>query len=537
MRDITDIKKAEEALKESEKKFRNYIESSGDIMYVVDENLKFLYGNRKYLKRRGLTKKELFGKKYNDFHLDDGTGKFNERVKAVLKSGKPIVYEYQSEIDGRYFLRTISPVRDAETKRVESITVISRDITNRKKAEKKLKQVVKQEKVYLRKMEHYNKQLKESQVASLNIMEDLSGEIEQHKQTEDMLHASEIKYCSLFENIRCGFALHEIVFDKRDKPKNYIFLEVNKVFEELTGLKKKDVIGRNAKDVMPGIKNNPANLIQKYDEVSLKGENIFFESFSEPLKKWYSVMAYKPEENQFAIIFNDITDRKNNELEIWKSHKQLRKLAAHLEDVREEERTIIARNIHDELGQLATALKMDVSWLQKQLPKENQLWIEKTQTISDLVDMTSSEIQRICSELRPGALDDLGLEDALIWYVSEYNKRTGTVCKLLIEYDLALLNKQLSVAVYRMIQEALTNVRRHAKASKVTVSLTDENGKLKLMIKDNGIGITQEKIDNPTSFGLIGIEERALSMNGYAEISGSEGKGTTLMIVLGIGNS
>ena len=149
--------------------------------------------------------------------------------------------------------------------------------------------------------------------------------------------------------------------------------------------------------------------------------------------------------------------------------------------------------------------------------------------------MTAIEIQRICSELRPGVLDDLGLEDALIWYVSEYNKRIGTVCKLLIEYDLALLNKQLSVAVYRMIQEALTNVRRHAKASKVTVSLTDENGKLKLMIKDNGIGITQEKIDNPTSFGLIGIEERALSMNGYAEISGSEGKGTTLMIVLGIG--
>jgi signal transduction histidine kinase len=267
----------------------------------------------------------------------------------------------------------------------------------------------------------------------------------------------------------------------------------------------------------------------------LKGEDIFFESFSEPLKKWYSVMAYKPEENQFAIIFNDISDRKNNELEIWKSHKQLRKLAAHLEDVREEERTIIARNIHDELGQLATALKMDVSWLQKQLPKENQLWVAKTQTISDLVDMTSSEIQRICSELRPGALDDLGLEDALIWYVSEYNKRTGTVCKLLIEYDLTLLTKGHSTAIYRMIQEALTNVRRHAKASKVTISIAGENDKLKIKIRDNGIGITQEKIDNSTSFGLIGIEERALSMNGYSRISGSEGKGTTLMIVLGIG--
>jgi len=415
LHEIQQREKAEKALKESEKKFRNYIESSGDIMYVVDKNLKFLYGNRKYLERRGLTQKKLLGKEYNDFHSEDGTGKFNERVKAVQESGKSIFYEYQSEIDGRYFLRTLSPIIDPEIKEIESITVISRDVTDRKKVEKKLKQVAKQEKVHSREIERSNKQLKESQEASLNLMEDLSAEIEQHRQTEVMLRASESK--------------------------------------------------------------------------------------------------------------------------IQQSHKQLRRLTAHLQDVREEERTIIARNIHDELGQLATAIKMDISWLQKQLPKENQLWISRTQTISDLVDMTSIEIQRICSELRPGVLDDLGLEDALKWHVSEFEKRTGAVCKLLIEYNLTLINKHMSVAVYRMIQEALTNVQRHAKASKVTISIAGENGKLKLIIKDNGIGIKQEKIDNSSSFGLIGIKERALSMNGYARISGKEGEGTILVIVLGIGNS
>ena len=535
MRDITDMKKAEKALKESEKKFRNYIESSGDIMYVVDDDLKFLYGNKKYLERRGLTQEELLGKEYGDFHSDEGKGKFRERVKTVRESRKPIFYEYQSEIDGKYFLRTLSLVIDPEIKEAELITVISRDITDRKKAEKKLKQVAKQEKVHLREMERSNKQLKESQEASLNLMEDLSVKIEQHRQTEDMLRTSEKRYRSLFENIQSGFALHEIVLDKKGKPADYIFLEVNKAFELQTGLKKKDIIGKKVTDVLPGIENDPANWIQKYGEVALTGENISFENYAKPLKKWYSVIAYKPREKQFATVFTDITDRKNSELEMQQSRKQLRRLAVHLEDVREEERTIIARNIHDELGQLATALKMDISWLQKQLPKENQQWIAKTQTISDLVDMTADEIQRICSELRPGVLDDLGLEDALIWYVSEYNKRTGTVCMLSIEYDLALLNKHLSIAVYRMIQEALTNVRRHAKASKVTISITGENGKLKLMIKDNGIGIKQEEIDNPTSFGLIGIEERALSMNGYARISGREGEGTTLVIVLGIG--
>ncbi|MBA7579750.1 hypothetical protein ES708_21626 [subsurface metagenome] len=535
--DITKMKKAEEALKKSEKKFRNYIESSGDIMYVVDKNLKFLYGNRKYLKRRGLTQKELLGKEYGDFHSDEGKGKFIERVKAVRESGEPIFYEYQSEIDGRYFLRTLSPVIDPETKESESITVISRDITDRKKAETKLKQVAKHEKKRLKELRISHDQLQKSQEASLNLMEDLSVKIEQHKQTENMLRSSEKRYHSLFENIRSGFALHEIVFDKKGKPADYIFLEVNKAFELQTGLIKKDIIGKKVTDVLPGIENDPVNWMQKYGEVVLTGENILFENYAEPLKKWYSVVAYKSQENQFAAIFTDITDRKRSELKIQQSRTQLRKLAAHLEDVREEERTIIARNIHDELGQLATALKMDVSWLQKQLPKENQQWIAKTQTISDLVDMTANEIQRICSELRPGVLDDLGLEDALEWYVSEYNKRTGTVCKLSIEFDLARLNKHLSVAVYRMIQEALTNVRRHAKASKVTISIAGENGKLKIIIKDNGIGITQEQIDDSTSFGLIGIEERALSMNGYSRISGKKGEGTTLVIVLGIGNS
>ena len=703
------IRMAEKALRESERKFRNYIESSGDIMYVVDKNLKFLYGNRKYLKRRGLTQKELLGKEHEDFHSDEGTGNFMERVKVVRESGKPIYYEYQSELDGRYFLRTLSPVIDSETKESESITVISRDITQRKQAEEalekslqqqrlltevsflftklgkfeknmndilrligeytivsrvyvfedfnngeytkntyewcnkniepqidnlqeipytivpswkkilnekgmvfstniselpqdiinilepqkiksilvlpiyvrnkffgflgfdecekhriwdnneiellktvtniisviferkqaeeKIKEISKLEKKRLKELRISHDQLQKSQEASLNLMEDLSVEIEQHKQTEDMLRTSEKRYRSLFENIQSSFALHEIVFDKKGKPVDYIFLEVNEAFELQNGLKKKDIIGKNVRDVMPGIENDQVNWIQRFGEVVLTGKNISFEDYSEQKKKWYSVIAYRPKENQFATVFADITDRKKSELEIQQSRTQLRKLAAHLEDVREEERTIIARNIHDELGQLATALKMDISWLQKQLPKENELWISKMQTISDLVDMTASEIQRICSELRPGVLDDLGLEDALEWYVSEYNKRTGTICNLSIEYDLTLLNKHMSVAVYRMIQEALTNVRRHAKASKVTISIKGENGKLKLMIKDNGIGIRKEKIDNSKSFGLLGIEERALSLDGYSRISGKEGKGTTLEIMLGIGNS
>lgn len=538
MRDITDMKKAEEALRSSDKNFRDLVNSSPDGIIIADEKGKMIFVNTQISKITGYSRNELLKMTGWDMTHPEDIPKMKkimiERLKNKLNKTK---YEYiLIHKDGSEVVTEFSNTTTLWQGKVRPMAIV-RDITLEKETLQELMRVDKQEKVYLRKIELYNKQLKKSQEASINIMEDLSGEIEQRKQIEDMLRTSEIRYRSLFENSQNSITLYETVLDKNGKPADFIFLEVNRAFELQTGLKKKDIIGKKVTDVMLGTENGPANWIQRYGEEVLKGRNISFKNYYKHLKKWYSIVVYRPQENQIATIFTDITDRKKSELEIQQSRTQLRKLAGHLEDVREEERTIIARNIHDELGQLATALKMDVSWLQKQLPKENQQWIAKTQTISDLVDMTGDEIQRICSELRPGVLDDLGLEDALEWHVSEYNKRTGTVCKLSIEYDLARLNKHLSVAVYRMIQEALTNVRRHAKASKVTISITGKNGKLKLMIKDNGIGIKQEEIDDSKSFGLIGIEERALSMNGYSRISGKEGEGTTLEIMLGIGNS
>jgi len=138
IKDITAQKLVEDELLESEKKFKNLIESAGDIIYLLDHNLNYLYANNQCLKRYGLTKEELIWKNYRDFHSNESSDEFNEKVRAVQKSGKPSIYEYQSKTDGKYFLRTISPILDPEAKEIESITVISRDITERKKTEEAL---------------------------------------------------------------------------------------------------------------------------------------------------------------------------------------------------------------------------------------------------------------------------------------------------------------------------------------------------------------------------------------------------------------
>ncbi|MDP8208467.1 MAG: PAS domain S-box protein [Candidatus Electryonea clarkiae] len=226
----------------------------------------------------------------------------------------------------------------------------------------------------------------------------------------------------------------------------------------------------------------------------------------------------------------DITKRKLAEEEAEKSRKQLRELTSHLQDVRENERTILAREIHDELGQVLTALSMDLSWIFDQLPEEQKSIKDKTKSMEELVDSTVQIVKRISSELRPGLLDDIGLSAAMEWQLEEFKKRTGIPFKLRLTHEEAEIDNQLSTVIFRIFQESLTNIMRHANATQVKVDLSVEDESILLKVDDNGKGITSQQITDPKSFGLLGIRERVDSFNGQMKINGIPDNGTTLTV-------
>lgn len=264
----------------------------------------------------------------------------------------------------------------------------------------------------------------------------------------------------------------------------------------------------------------------------------------------------------FTVILRDISERKKAEEEIIQSHKQMHSLSAHLESIREEERTRLAREIHDELGQALTALRMDVSYLDRKLatgvvleeqrssfkirrgrlerrnavPKSRKEALqEKLQSMMSLINATIRAVRRISTELRPGVLDDLGLTAAIEWQAQEFQARTGIRCRLALIPEDIPLDRACSTAVFRILQEALINVARHAKATRVDIGLKQTGNHLLLEIRDNGKGITLRKITDRRSFGLLGMRERAFLFGGEVRISGARGRGTTVTVRIPLG--
>jgi len=230
------------------------------------------------------------------------------------------------------------------------------------------------------------------------------------------------------------------------------------------------------------------------------------------------------------VIIRDITKRKQAEKELTESREQLRDLSEHLQEAREEERAKVAREIHDDLGQTLTALKMDLSWLEKKLPQDQGSLIEKTKRITDLVDMTIHSVKRIYSGLRPFLLDDLGLIAAIEWMAQGFQNQTGIQCELTFSPGEMVVDKDYATTIFRIFQETLTNVRRHASATSVNVRLEEEADKLWLTVNDNGKGISEEQISHPKSFGIMGIRERVRALGGDVKVSGIKNKGTTVKV-------
>jgi signal transduction histidine kinase len=223
----------------------------------------------------------------------------------------------------------------------------------------------------------------------------------------------------------------------------------------------------------------------------------------------------------------DVTERKRTEEDLQRSRDQLRALAARVQRVREEERTRVAREIHDELGQALTAIKIGLSSLMRDLPADEK---QRSDSILKLVDETIQSVRRISTELRPAVLDAMGLVAAVEWAGGEFAARTGTKCQLDLPQDDVVIDQERATALFRIFQETLTNVARHANATEVNVRLAKENGSLTLEVHDNGKGVREEHLSVGSSLGILGMRERALLLGGELTIAGAPGKGTTVSV-------
>ena len=228
-------------------------------------------------------------------------------------------------------------------------------------------------------------------------------------------------------------------------------------------------------------------------------------------------------------IQRDITDRHFASEQVRVAAEQLRALASRLQQVREEERTEVAREIHDELGQALTGLKLDIAWMKNRLPR-NHAMMEQCASVIERIDQTLTAVRRIATELRPSILDQLGLAAALEWQGQEFRARTGIDVTTEIVVDDALIPDKLGSSAFRILQESLTNVLRHSKATHVAIRLERTPSLLTLEITDNGVGASPTYLNGTRSLGVIGMRERALACGGEFSIAGTPGKGTTVLL-------
>jgi PAS domain S-box-containing protein len=309
---------------------------------------------------------------------------------------------------------------------------------------------------------------------------------------------------------------------------DHIVLHCNGRFARFLGAALQSVIGSSMRDlVWPDDHPRLDALLRRAAQRNCRGEIRLRSRKGAPLSVHLSLNPLRMGSTRaVCLIASDLSKTKRAEQELRASSEQLRNLTAHLLSVREEERTRISREVHDELGQSLTAVKMDLAWLAGRLPRRNGQMLKRIGSTGQLVDGIIQSIRRISTELRPAVLD-LGLAAAVEWQVQEFEARSGIRCKV------RLLTRQVvasnaSTAMFRIFQETLTNVARHAKATRAEVVLQKQRDRLVLLIHDNGRGFDQADPSLSKSLGLLGMRERAAILGGRVSISSAPGKGTTV---------
>ncbi|MFC2088640.1 PAS domain S-box protein, partial [Calditrichota bacterium] len=355
------------------------------------------------------------------------------------------------------------------------------------------------------------------------------NDITKRKTAEINLLKSEERYRMLFNNANDAVFMCHIVDDKWFGD----FIEINNPGSILTRYSIDELKQTDFYRIIPSIYSDKLRVVINK---LINNKHVIFEvSFLRkdgrevPVEISSHLFEYNDRPTILSMARN-ITERKQSEEKLKQSSELLRNLASRLQAIREEERTVIAREIHDELGQNLTVMKMQISLISNKLRNDQQLLKNKLDSASKLIDQTVESVQKISAKLRPGILDELGLIPAIEWQSQNFEEMTGIVCDYSLLNEDIKLDREKSTAIFRIFQEALTNVARHANAKKISVLLRRVDNSLILEITDNGRGIRKGQPQDQNSLGLLGMKERALVLGGSVSINGVPDQGTNVKV-------
>jgi len=477
---------AEKALRESEKRYRGLYHHTPAMLHSIDTSGRIVSVSDYWSEVMGYRREEAIGRRLTSFFTEESRRHAEEKVfKEFFKTGfvKDVPYQFVKKNNETIDV-LLSAIADRnEQGHIKRTLAVSIDVTERKRAEEALKH---------------------AKEALSRYSQDLERQV-RHRTRE--IH-SILKYTPA------------VVYIK-DKEGCYIL--VNSRFEELFDVKNEEVKGKTDFDVLP---EGVADQFRDSDLKVLANSQSYQENEHIPqadgLHTYLSVKFPIYDESGTISgvcgILNDITALK-------KAQDQLRRLSAGIMANQEKERSAIARELHDELGQVLTALRMDSVWMQQRLMKSDAKASERALTMCRLIDKNIEDVRGMAFRLRPGVLDDLGLVDALDWYTTDFERRTEIIC--VFEYEkIPSLSETVATAAYRITQEAITNVARHAFASRVEVMLKAQNATLILEVADDGCGFYSPDLSDSEGLGIAGMRERAALVNGTLEVVSQPEKGT-----------
>ena len=474
--DITQRKLAEEKLKESEERYHSLVEQASDGILVADYQGNIIELNSALCSMFGYTREEIMMKKTPSFidpeDLKSKPFRFDllSRVASVLQERRAI------RKDGNIFDIEMNTKLLGEGKTLSII----RDISERKKAEEQLRE-------------------KESNFRSLVDTAPDATVIVDEKGIIQFANLQAVKLLGYTKAELTGMAVEMLMPQSaHHRHKTYRQQYIKNPHTRPMG---------SGRDLI-AVRKDGVEIPVEISLASFRSE----------------------EESLITASLRDITQRKKAEKELEESYHSVRRLTEHLQNIREEERTHIAREIHDELGQQLTVMMMDVASLDKKVGTENIAVKRKIKELMEMLENTVKTVRKISSELRPSILDDLRLSAAMESHLKEFEKRSGIGTYLAAPIKELKLTNQVKNALFRIFQESLTNVARHSGAKKVSVQLEIKNNKIVLMIKDDGAGFDEKKAAAKRTLGVLGMKERAAVIGGEYIISGEPGKGTTILV-------